>query len=127
MNQDELRLVSSWLDTDRFNTEDQISALANHFGLSGICVTCGEEGAILFTGNQFYRHPGYKVKVADTVGAGDAFLAALVHSFQLKKSPEESLAWACAAGALVASKEGATPSYEVADIVSLMNKDEHPE
>ena len=127
MNQDELRLVSSWLDTERFNTEDQISALANHFGLSGICVTCGEEGAILFTGNQFYRHPGYKVKVADTVGAGDAFLAALVHSFQLKKSPEESLAWACAAGALVASKEGATPSYEVADIVSLMNKDEHPE
>jgi fructokinase len=126
LNKDELKLVSSWLETSRFDTENQISALANHFGLSGVCVTCGEEGAILYTGNHFYRHSGYKVEVADTVGAGDAFLAALVHSFLLKKSPEESLAWACATGALVASKEGATPAYDVTDIVSLMNTDEHP-
>ena len=122
MNSDELRLVSSWINASLLDTNGKINAVADHYGLSGMCVTHGEEGATLYMQNQFFSHPGYEVTVADTVGAGDAFLAGLVYSFLTKKSPEEALSWACANGAIVASKDGATPEYEVADIVSLINK-----
>lgn len=125
MNIDELRLVSSWLNFKRMGTEEQIIALTDYYGLSGVCVTRGDQGAILYIQNQFYSHPGYQVAVADTVGSGDSFLAALVHSFLLKKGPVESLSWACATGALIASKDGATPVYEVEDVIALIKSGLH--
>jgi fructokinase len=44
-----------------------------------VAITCGPNGSILVTRDKWHRHPGYPVRVADTIGAGDAFTAAMTH------------------------------------------------
>lgn len=56
------------------------------------------------------EHPGFQVTVEDTIGSGDAFLAAFLHQYLRGKSPADSLPYACAVGAYVASQRGATPA-----------------
>ena len=58
-----------------------------------------------------HHHKGYTVKVADTVGAGDSFLATFVASY-LKGYPIDTiLDRACKVGSFVASQVGANPAY----------------
>jgi fructokinase len=57
---------------------------------------------------------GRPVAVRDTVGAGDAFLAALlVAVFDRGLSPATALKRACRLGEFVASRDGATPAYRI--------------
>lgn len=86
--------------------------LAEEFGLKLVCVTRGHRGSILYCNGVCDEHMGFTVKVADTVGAGDAFTAALVHHW-LRKTPvaEMNLA-ANRMGAWVASQEGAMPAAD---------------
>jgi fructokinase len=44
-----------------------------------ICITLGNRGSLLVRRREQHRHPGLATRVRDTVGAGDAFTAALVH------------------------------------------------
>jgi fructokinase len=55
------------------------------------------------------------------VGAGDAFLAGFIASLLDNKSHFDSLAFACATGAFVASKAGATPEYSMMEIEQILN------
>jgi fructokinase len=45
--------------------------------LKMVAVTRGAQGSLLVTRDEWNAHPGIPVKVADTIGAGDAFTAAL--------------------------------------------------
>lgn len=56
----------------------QLAALAQHFALRVIALTCGAHGSLLLADGAWSEHPGVPVKVRDTIGAGDAFTAALV-------------------------------------------------
>jgi fructokinase len=120
MSINELNVISRWLKLTWFDLEKQVRKIADHYGLSGICITRGENGAVLLTGEKYTEHPGFKADVIDTVGSGDAFLAALIYSFLNNRTAEEALALACAAGSFVASKEGATPGYEISEIEQFM-------
>jgi fructokinase len=44
-----------------------------------IAVTCGGNGSLLVTREEWHQHPGFPIEVADTIGAGDAFTAAIAH------------------------------------------------
>ncbi len=92
--------------------EAHARALANTTGCPIICVTAGARGAGLLREGRWLWEPGRPVDVIDTVGAGDAFLAALlVHLLGGQSSDAESLARACRTGEWVASQRGATPAY----------------
>jgi len=81
-----------------------------------ICLTCAERGAGLLHNGQWFFEAGRPVTVADTVGAGDSFLAALLAALLVeKKSPADALAAAARIGEWVATQRGATPSYAVND------------
>ena len=121
LNIDELNVFSEWHNKNNLNEADLIRWLASYYNLQLVCVTKGEKGALLFYNGFVFMHPGYQVNVVDTVGAGDAFLAGMVNYLLENKTPEESLAFACAAGALVAGKAGATPIYDKDEIKSIMN------
>ena len=122
MSINELHVIAKWLRLTWYDEERQAREIADHYGLSGVCVTRGENGASLLTSDQVWvEHPGYRVTVADTVGAGDAFLAGLIYSFEQKKTPEEALTMACAAGAFVATREGATPDYSIQDLQMIID------
>jgi fructokinase len=56
------------------------------------------------------EHPGYRIQVADAIGAGDAFTAALVHEYMRGSTLAEMNETANRAGAWVASQVGAMPS-----------------
>ena len=89
--------------------EEQILFLSKMTNTTNICITKGANGAILYTNRKFYVNRGYSVKVADTVGAGDSFLATLVSKLLSNARPQEALNFATAVGALVASQHGANP------------------
>jgi fructokinase len=108
MNEDESSLLIGG-NTD--NLKETIIAFQKKYHPKTICVTRGEHGAIAWHNNVFYEHPGYPVKVVDTVGAGDSFLATFVNGLLAKKTMPAILEQACRIGAFVASKRGANPVY----------------
>jgi fructokinase len=55
------------------------------------------------------QHPGFTVKVSDTIGAGDAFTAAATHCILAKMNLEKTLAVANWWASWVASQPGGMP------------------
>lgn len=83
--------------------------LAEFPTLQMVAVTCGGNGSLLVTRDEWHQHPGFPVQVADTIGAGDAFTAALTHHLlrgaELPVLNEAGNRW----GSWVASQSGAMP------------------
>ncbi len=121
LNQDELHIIASWDEKSSVNDSELMEWIALKYNLEMVCVTRGENGAIIYSDHSFYEHPGFKVEVADTIGTGDAFLAGLISSLLNEESVKNSLEFASATGALVASRFGATPSYRAEDIKTIIN------
>ena len=121
LNEGELHLISGWFN-DLTNEEDKIQFLKEDFNIHTIIVTKGSNGAVLFNNDIFYYHKGYAASVADTIGSGDAFLAAMISSFIDNVNEKESLDFANALGALVASRSGGCPVYEMNDVREFMKK-----
>lgn len=119
LNDDELVKICDW-----FNIKGDFGACASDLykllNLKTLIITKGEHGASLIHDGTLYSHPGYKVKVADTVGAGDAFLAGFLAAFFDEKIMPEALAEASAIGAFVASKPGAVPDYTATDLQAFL-------
>ena len=88
--------------------------LAKQNQLQCICVTAGDRGAGLLWEGEWRWENARQVNVRDTVGAGDAFLGALLGELLRKGSrPAQALAQACRLGEFVASRDGATPDYQL--------------
>jgi fructokinase len=84
--------------------------LLQKFALRMICVTRGADGSVLITPEESHVHSGFKVKIADTVGAGDAFTAAMLHEV-LRGAPLARINdTANRVGAWVASQRGGMPT-----------------
>ena len=120
LNNEELNFISSWFG-DYASTEDKMNLLRDKFNLDTVIVTRGGDGAMLNISGKNYSHPGFKVIVQDTVGSGDSFLAAIISGFIEKRQPSELLEFASAVGALVTSKKGGWPEYELSDVKAIIN------
>ena len=77
--------------------------------LEMVAITRGRHGSLLVTRKEWHEHPGIAVNVADTIGAGDAFTAAMTHYLlrgtDLATLNEAGNRW----GAWMASQAGAMP------------------
>jgi len=120
LNQAELELISSWLG-DYPAREDKVKAISKKYHIKTVVVTMGGEGAMLYMYERFYYHPGFRVQVADTIGSGDAFLAGFLSSLIHGRTAEQCLAYANATGALIATRSGACPDYDVWEIGTLLD------
>ena len=85
-----------------------------------MCVTFGPRGCAIMKDGLYTTSPGYHVTVADTVGAGDAFSAAFVHCLSKGWNAKEIGECANAVGALVASRSGAIPEWNIEEAHALM-------
>lgn len=112
INETELSYLRENFKINADNDEGSLTEISKRFGLKMICLTLGINGAMALFDNQFYKQQGYKVKVADTVGAGDAFLASFVAGFLAGEKIPKILEHACLVGAFVTSKPGANPFYD---------------
>ena len=115
-NEDELHEISKFLESNLKSLEQNIKYISEKTNTDTICVTLGPNGAVLYCDKKFYYHSGFNVKVVDTVGSGDSFLAALIVTLLAKKDPQEAINFACAIGAIVAQKKGANPNILLEDI-----------
>jgi len=79
------------------------------FDLRVVALTCGPRGSVLFTKDGVFEHAGVPVDVVDTVGAGDAFTAALVMGLLAGRPLDEINDRANRLAAFVCSQPGATP------------------
>jgi fructokinase len=116
MNEQELPKVLDLLGLQCVSGKDTDSLLEgakillDEFPLNLVAVTRGQHGSVLATREAQHVHPGVTAKIVDTIGAGDAFAAALTH-YYLKGAPlavlnEAGNRW----GSWIASQRGAIPS-----------------
>ena len=74
-----------------------------------VAITLGPHGSLLADHRRAHRHKGFEVEVVDTIGAGDAFTAGMVHAFLRGASLEQINTVSNLCGSYVASQPGATP------------------
>jgi fructokinase len=87
----------------------QVAELARHFRLRAVAYTRGERGSLLYSDARWSEHHGQPVKVADTVGAGDSFTAALALGILAEWPLDEVHRRASVLAAYVCSQPGGTP------------------
>jgi len=106
LNSDELAIVSELFSLNGVELE-LLRILLEKFSLQLVALTAGEKGSILLSHKEKSLHSGYSVPVVDTVGAGDAFTAALVHGLLSGLELDEINDFANRLASLVCTKKGA--------------------
>lgn len=119
LNEAELALVGEWASAGR-GVAEALPAIASHYGLEAVCVTLGGDGALLWFDGRVHTQEPFRVEVVDTIGCGDAFLAAWLAGMLGGATPPEALLRGSAVGALVAAQAGANPVVTAADIDRLI-------
>ncbi len=118
MNLAELELITGWFSPLTSEAE-RIQLLQERFNLDAVIITCGAKGAIFCKGDAICSCKGIPVKVADTVGSGDSFLAAIISKLIDGATMEETLQFANKLAAFVTTQKGACPEYEVTMLTDM--------
>lgn len=114
LNNDEVRVLSSLFATSTETDQDFAKWLLSEQPQTElVCVTRGADGCLAVSRTESIDVPGIAVRVADTVGAGDAFTAALIQTRLSGWSLRRSVEFANRVGSLVASRPGAMPILRV--------------
>lgn len=108
LNGEELLTVARLFSISGAET-DILVRLRDLFSLDLIALTKGEKGSRLLGRDGDSVHPGFPVDVADTVGAGDAFSAALVMGLLKHKNLDEINERANRVASFICSHRGAWP------------------
>jgi fructokinase len=121
LNERELFQVSSLLGLGPGSEETLAKRLLHECGLLLVCITRGARGSLLVAEDQTVEHNGFRVKVADAVGAGDAFTACLAHHYQRGRSLEEISESANRFASWVATQTGATPPISAGQLQDILS------
>ncbi len=108
LNDDELYILARLLDLHG-NDCEQLATLLSRYTLKLVALTRGRHGSLIITPDALVEHPGIPSRVADTIGAGDAFTAAITLGMLLQHSPEAISEHANKLAAYVCSQSGAMP------------------
>ena len=114
LNEEELPIVSRLCGVSESNPRDAMRALMTRYSLRLVALTRGPDGAMLLAGDEESTSPALTTTVVDTVGAGDAFTAAVVIDFLAGLPLAEINAHANAVASFVCSQPGAVaalPDY----------------
>ncbi len=92
------------------SVRQQIEQLTRTFDLRLVALTRGPAGSLIFQAGEWSECPSMPIRIVDTVGAGDAFAAALVMGMLHKMQLDEINTLANELACYVCSCVGATPS-----------------
>jgi fructokinase len=121
LNAEELSTAASMLALRASGELETARELLRLFDLRLVAVTRGDAGSLLVTHEEADEHPGFRVEpVADTIGCGDAFAAALAHCLRRKAPLALSNEVANRVGSWLATQQGATPEAEHATVARLL-------
>ena len=88
---------------------DIVSRVIEKYGLRVVALTRGPKGSELYTAGKVSKHGAFPTEVVDTVGAGDAFTAAITMGLLYHRTLDEINDFANRLAAFVCSQSGATP------------------
>lgn len=114
MNEEEFSQISAMMGVSAPDLRQGSQIFAKSFNLELVCVTRGSRGSVLATPERILEHPGFRIAVVDTVGAGDAFTAAITRCRLSHLGLEATISAANRWAAWVASQAGAMPVMEEA-------------
>jgi fructokinase len=122
LNHEELPRVEELLAIDSSDAIAFCREMLQKFDLLFVCVTRGANGSLLYDRKAADEHCGFRVEIKDTVGAGDAFTAALVHQLLREAPLAEMNDLANRMGAWVASNSGAMPPVSEQGLFAALSK-----
>ena len=118
LNDEEMQALMQTTAT-RANAEDCARSFQREVGCETVCMTMGAQGAGLLRCNEWHWVDAVPVKVRDTVGAGDSFLAGLIYGLLItQEDATATLRRSAALASFVASSDGATPDYDIGEFVA---------
>ena len=122
LNEEEARTLFDLIREDEqpFSLSAFCERWSTTYEVQLLCVTLGSRGCLIYEQGTAHTVSGFTVEVVDTVGAGDAFAAAFLHGYSRKWPTEETARFANALGALVASRPGATPAWDLSELALMM-------
>ncbi|HPI12331.1 MAG TPA: carbohydrate kinase [Catalimonadaceae bacterium] len=119
LNDEELEIIAAWIGIEGDELE-QAEFVRTKYRIDTLILTKGRKGAVCLTEEGYHSHPGFSIKVKDTIGAGDAFLAAFMVKTLNGFSVSDSLEFACGMGALAATKAGGMPEITQNEIQNFI-------
>ncbi len=108
LNDEEMPVVAKLLGMTG-NPQEIARQLFKRYPLRLIARTQGEKGSVLYSPDGVDEIPGQAIRVVDTVGAGDAFAAALAVGLLRGRAIPQAHQYAARVGAFVCTCAGATP------------------
>jgi len=121
LNHHELPRVSSLLGINSGSERALAARLMEKFDLRLVCVTRGSGGSLLVSPKEIVAHEGLRVRVADAVGAGDAFTACLAYHYVRGRSLRDISEYGNRFAAWIATQVGATPLIEGMRLQEIMD------
>jgi len=121
LNTDELEALRDILQINKkYSEKDLCRFLIDKYRLNLICLTKGEEGSLIISGDSYCQSPAFPYEVVDRVGAGDSFTAAMIIQYlkgntlsEINESANKLASW-------VTSNKGGMPVYDSV-IKKIMN------
>jgi len=110
INDEELVLIGRMFGYPGLDIENKCWLILGKYNLDMLVLTCGTNGSYVFTPGQMSFQETPKVKVADTVGAGDSFTGSFVGSILNGKTVAEAHKTAVQVSAFVCTQNGAMPT-----------------
>ena len=109
LNEEELPVVAKLCEIEG-DDASILRSLASRFDYKAIALTRGDRGAMIVSGQNITEKSDVTADVVDTVGAGDAFTAALCFGLLQGIDIEQIIESACQLASFVCSTSGATPT-----------------
>lgn len=109
INDEELVIVSQMFGFADIDFKEQCKLLLAKYNLKMLILTCGVDGSYVFAPGEMSFLETPKVKVADTVGAGDSFTGAFVAAILKGLDMKEAHRLAVNVSAFVCTQNGAMP------------------
>ncbi|MGV6844662.1 MAG: PfkB family carbohydrate kinase, partial [Lutibacter sp.] len=110
LNDEELIILKNMFEL-KGNQEEVCMQIIKLFNLKFLALTNGSKGSLLFSSTEISKLSVPKIKVVDTVGAGDSFTAAMIIGLLNKKPLKTIHKEAVAHAARVCQSKGATPNF----------------
>lgn len=112
MNEEEAATVSNFVFGKIHSCKTLCQLLVEEYTeISVICISKGSKGAAVYHSGIYEEVKTTPIKVADTVGAGDAFSAGFLYTYLSGYGISKAASIACILGTYVASKPGSVPEY----------------
>lgn len=109
----ELKQLMTWMDKSYVAEADGIHLLQDTFHIPQVLLTKGSQGSVYYERSYHQVFSIAQVKVKDTVGSGDAFLAGFLKGQLLQQGPLKAMLEAAWLSGFITSKEGACPDYSM--------------